>query len=263
MSTNWIGSVPSHVVLKDLKIDNSSRFDGINAANTVGFFRCHFIPNRANGYHVQSGLVVVGCTLENLGVQGTRTIVGNFFHNCGSYAVYSGGDRQIVNNVFLGNTTYTGSSPLIDVQNNWLISGNVFISRSARTGTAIRSGNNQRVLNNVFQGFNGLGGSGIDANSNTGYHAGNIFYDCTSNTINDADVFFATPNVTASSAPYADAGTDQWEASSEVASKAYPTGFSGVNTQTYRDAGTIEHVPSSGGGSSYTPAASAKFTRLE
>ena len=125
------------------------------------------------------------------------------------------------------------------------------------------SGNNQRVLNNVFQGFNGLSGSGIDANSNTGYHAGNIYYDCTSNTINDADVFFATPNVTASSAPYADAGTDQWEASSEVASKAYPTGFSGVNTQTYRDAGAIEHVPSSGGGSSYTNVASAKFTRLE
>ena len=168
-----------------------------------------------------------------------------------------------MNNVFLGNTTYTGSSPLIDVQNNWLISGNVFISRSARTGTAIRSGNNQRVLNNVFQGFNGLGGSGIDANSNTGYHAGNIFYDCTSNTINDADVFFATPNVTASSAPYADAGTDQWEAASVLASTAYPTGCCGVNTQTYRDAGTIEHVPSSGGGSSYTPAASAKFTRLE
>ncbi len=250
LSTNWIGSVPNHVVLKDLKIDNSSRFDGINSVNTVGFFRCHFIPNRTNGYHIQSGLVVVGCTFENLGVQGTSTIVGNLFKNCSAYAIYSGSDRQVVNNVFLGNTTYTGSNPIVDVGNNSLISGNVFISRSARTGTAIRSGNNQRVLNNVFQGFNGLGGSGIDANSNTSYHAGNIYYDCTSNTINDADVFFATANVTASSAPYADAGTDQWEASSEVASKAYPTGFSGVNTQTYRDAGAIEHVSSSGSSSS-------------
>ena len=209
-------------------------------------------------------MVVVGCTLENLGVQGTHTIVGNFFKNCGAYAIYSGNNRQIVNNVFLGNTTYTGSNPIVHVGNNWLISGNVFISRSARTGTAIRSsGDDHRILNNVFQGFNGLGGSGIDANSEPGYHAGNIFYDCTSNTINDANVFFATPNVTASSAPYADAGTDQWEAASVLASTAYPTGFSGVNTQTYRDAGTIEHVPSSGGGSSYTPAASAKFTRLE
>lgn len=261
ISTNWIGSVPNHVVLKDLKIDNGTKFDGISALYTnPSFFRCHFIANRTGGYHITGALVVVGCTFENLGVQATTTIIGNLFKDCSAYSIYSG-TGQIINNVFLGNTTYTSSGPIVSVSNNWLISGNVFISRSARTGPAISSGNNQRVLNNVFQGFNGLGSSGIDANSNTGYHAGNIFYDCTSNTINDADVFFATANVTASSAPYADAGTDQWEAASVLASTAYPTGYSGVNTQTYRDAGAIEHVPSSGSGSSST--VHAKFVRLD
>ena len=260
LSSSWLGSQPNHIVFKDLKIDNSTRFDGIDSRSTTSWFRCHFITSRSNGYHLQSGLVVVGCMFETIGVQGTNTIVGNFFKDCASYSIYSGNDRQIVNNVFLGNTTTTTSNPIIDVSNNWLISGNVFISRSSRTGPAIRTANNCRVLNNVFQGFSGLGSSGIDAVSNTGYYAGNVFYDCTSNTVNDSNIFFATPNVTASSAPYADAGTDQWEAASVLASTAYPTGYSGVNTQTYRDAGAIEHVPS---GSSYTPAASAKFTRLE
>ena len=265
LSGNWLGSsMSSHLVFKDLKIDNASRFDGAGSNNTTSWFRCHFIANRSNGYHTSFALVVAGCTFENLGISYAITAFNNLFKDCADYAIYANNDKQYVNNLFIGNTSYTGSGPMFHAGNNCLISGNTFISRSARTGPGLYTGNNDRVLDNVFQGFNGLSGSGIDANSNTGYHAGNVFYDCTSNTVNDSGIFFATPNVTASSAPYADAGTDQWEASSEVASKAYPTGFSGVNTQTYRDAGAIEHVPSSGGGgSSYTNVASAKFTRLE
>jgi hypothetical protein len=78
--------------------------------------------------------------------------------------------------------------------------------------------------------------------------------------VNDSLARYHSPNVTATAALYTDTGTNQWEASSEVESSSYPTGYIESSTQTYKDAGAIEYLST---GTGATNVAAAKFTRLE
>ena len=262
LTVDWLTSIQPYVTVSDMIIDCGTSFNGTSTSNYWNFFRCHFLTTvKTSGYAVANVRRLVACTFEGFGTQNANNVINCFFKDVATYAVYNGG-HKLIGNLFLGEATYTGSSPLVDpTGSSPVIANNTFISPSARTGPLLLLSSDQAVINNVFQGANGVGGSGIDANSQHHLLANNIFYDCTSNTVNDSLVRNYSPSITASSAPYADAGTNQWEASSEVASKSYPTGFISSDTQTYKDAGAIEQNAT--GGTSYTNVASAKFTRLE
>ena len=262
LTVSWATSIQPYVTVSDMIIDCGTSWQGVSTNSYWNFFRCHFLSTvKTNGYVVGNSRRLISCTVEGFGLENVHTICNCFFNNVPAYAVYNGGSRMF-GNFFLGGSSYTGASPLVDPHGtDTIIMNNTFVSPSARTGPLLLLSGDQLVANNVFQGANGVGGSGINANSAHHLLSNNIFYDCTSNVVNDSLVRYHSPNVTASAALYTDAGTNQWEASSEVESSFYPTGYIETSTQTYKDAGAIEYL--STGGTSYTPAASAKFTRLE
>ena len=260
LASGWITSLQPYVTVSNLIIDSGSS----SIAQSSGywnFYRCHFLgTGKASGYFATQCRSFHCCLFEGFGITQSNIIVGCCFKDVNAYAIFDSGTR-VIGNLFIGSSSYTGSSPLVDPSgSDGLIFGNTFISKSARTGPLLLLYRNHYVINNTFQGCNGVGGVGIDANSNYSALAGNVFHDCTSNVTNDSLVRYLSPNVTASAALYTDAGTNQWEASSELESAYYPTGYIGTSTQTYKDAGAIEYLST---GTGATNVAAAKFTRLE
>ena len=262
LTVGWATSVQPYITLSNLIVDSSNTSNSVSTNGYWNFLRCHFLATtKTSGFHVNSARRVIDCTFENYGVLSvTALIAGCFFNNVSSYAVYQS-SQQILGNVFYSGSSYTGSNPLVDPGSpDSFIEGNTFISGSARTGPFVAARQDSYIANNVFQGASGVGGSGIDAESKHVIISNNIFYDCGPNVVNDSLARYYSPNVTATAALYTDAGTNQWEASSELSYSQRDTGFVETSTQNYRDAGAITHKITAGGA---TLASDARIERLK
>lgn len=234
----------------DLIIDSSNTANSVNGRSAWNFINCKFeASTKTGGYHITFPRNCWSCHFDTYGLTNCLDAVMNcVFVETDGYAVYSG-NVQLLNNLFITKSTGTGSNPIVNPTGTTAkIIGNTVISKTARTGPLILAPLVYWIANNVLQGASGVGGSGIDFGSNASFSTANVFYDCTSNAVNDANVRYISPNIIGTAPLVTDAGTNEWEISSEIKATAFPKGFLETSTITYYNSGSLDFAASAGGG---------------
>lgn len=235
----------------NLIIDSSNRSESVNGRSYWNFINCKFdSTTKTSGYHITNTRSCWSCHFDTYGVTNVSDkIINCVFVETNGYAVYSG-NADIIGNLFITKSTGTGANPIVNpTGSNSSVIGNTVISKTARTGPLMLiSPGIYYVANNVLQGASGVGGSGIDFNSQYSFSTANVFYDCTSNAVNDANVRYISPNIIGTAQLVTDVGTNEWEISSEIEATAFPKGFLGTNTRTYQNSGSIGFAATAGGG---------------
>ena len=245
----------------------------ISCGNRWGFYECEFVADRYGAFCLGGGQdnQVVGCYLHSDGVSTTSQGITSFGVNNRTSNIaycYFKDLTRCIQSVRGGiyscvfDSIATNIPPLRQAQG--AVFGNtIYTSGSTTTSLVEIHSAFLPVMNNIIKGANGVGGVGIStADGNTPFMLGNNhFHDNSTN-------MSATPRLSlgtdqTNDPTFTDAAGGDFSVGSNAQGKGY-AGLPGSSTTNYLNMGAVQEQAGSGGsGSSYTPAASAKFTRLE
>jgi hypothetical protein len=229
------------------------------------FINCEFAGITQFEFGLYAGSTecwVIGCYFHGhpqaRGISsGGGHIHGNYFAVHGYAAIISGSKASFCNNIVRSSST--DYDPLVQCNTtNILVANNTFHVDSgvSTAGCITASAEEQVIINNIFSGFNGAGGTGIGNSVNVTGH--NCFYNVATSEV--APDYSLGNNVTTDPAFANTATADFTPSGTDVLDSGLPR-FPGSETNNPSDMGAV--YVGAGGGVSYTPAASAKFTRLE
>lgn len=184
-------------------------------------------------------------------------IVGNYFAVHGYAAIINGARTSFCNNII--HSSSTNYVPLVQANSTTgLIANNTFyVDSGVSTSSGITaSAEEQVIINNIFSGFNGAGGTGIGNSVNVTGH--NCFYNVATSEV--APDYSLGNNVTTDPSFANTATADFTPSGADVLDSGLPR-FPGSETDNPSDMGAV--YVGSGGGTGATNVAAAKFTRLE
>lgn len=136
-----------------------------------------------------------------------------------------------------------------------VISNNSFYA-NAGTGHGINWNANQGdCFNNIFSGFSGAGGEGININAGKAFllYGNNFFYNNTANTAGTLVAAHQLPDITLTNAPFTNPGGGDFSiaaaAKAELQAQGWPSSFNGISTNQYLDPGAAQiQIPTATGG---------------
>lgn len=228
---------------------------------------------RANNY-----VRIINCELNN--TSGYGFIVGDYcivahsnFHDIGGYGIFAGETAYILFNTFENGTKTFQIA--VDVNLRSFIAFNVLVlggvsdginlsswgtavlnnsiySAGAATGQGIKAGAQvlTTILNNLVEGFSGVGGIGIETTGGSlSLYGYNQVYDCTTEYSIAGEVFVSLGNnETLLASPFTNPGGGDFTPVAAILGEGWPDAFSGINTNNYLDPGAAQAEAGAGGG---------------
>jgi hypothetical protein len=226
----------------DLEMHNFGNNHGVNF--TLGELRHCEVHKGASTptsksliYTAGTGVFVVGCYIHDAGTTGTGilygTNYGNYIYNCPTGI----NSAQCYNNIVVDSAT-SG----ILARSQGVCIGNSVYHSAAGTGVGITvAGHHNIILNNIIEGYVGVGGKGLSSTYDIALLGYNAFYN---NETNEgvADVLCDLGNdVTCTSSPFTNAAAGDFSVTTEVKALAYPGAWPFLATTTnYMDIGAVQ-----------------------
>lgn len=234
----------------DMKLGNCGTTWVLGASQSCLIFNCEFHSSRYGVMSATSGLLGSGvfgcyfhdCTLNSLDLAGNFTAIGNYIsQSAGTSAInLAGGSsiRSIEHNIISVSGSVHG---ILAAGYYWRIRHNSILSAGG-TGTGIRAtgdfaGYGAFAFSNLIEGFSGVGGVGILANSTAQLDAvlaANAVYNCTTTySVADQQLPNDGSNETLSATPFAKSGSNTFanrftyfapQSVGSVLTGAFPTG---------------------------------------
>ena len=228
----------------DMKLGNSGADEVIVPGTYCSFFNCelHTCANNYMVYLVGSGHFFNRCHFHTFtgsfamiynNVAGAK-FKNNFFDStAGIYTINS--QTSASHTVIIGNVfKRTGNIVIYNQGNAALIANNSFMNNSNSTLDAIDSNNSNHVIvDNIFEGWSGFGGSPISSASNNVTVNNNLYYDNATNALTGSGAGSAIRNdgnVTATASPFTDASSDDYNPTSEASGINSVSDFLGAET---------------------------------
>lgn len=245
-----LATVPNATYFIDMHLHNSGSATVLQLGTDGAVQNCEIDNSTGSGLVVSSYTSVTFCYIHNIGTTGLQPAAGlfafNHFENgtndfTNAINVVGNVGGMIFSNVF----DLDGSSNGINCnQRTWKIYNNsIYCNAGTGTGINLTTGRNQECVNNIIEGFSGVGGDGIVITSpEVQLYGHNVVYNCTTaynvtgEILNDLG-----NNETLTSSPFADAANDDFRVLSAVKATAWPTAnWDGLDIRTYFDKGAFQ-----------------------
>lgn len=237
----------------DLKLYNTGSNVVVQGDDNCTFVNCEITSGGSGGGLLLDGnCYVVRCYIHNIGgigisIGATTKVIANFLKNgvndFTSAITCLGSGEVIEENIISVDGASIGISAgggLIHlIKNNSIYSSN-------GTGNAILFGANSRnhiVINNIIEGFSGVGGKGTDLPAGRGIlvYGNNKYYNNATNETLNGDVYNNLGNNdTLLASPFTNPAGDDFSVSVAVKAGAYPSSFRGSSTNQYLDVGAAQ-----------------------
>jgi hypothetical protein len=255
-----IASVGAYVHFIDLHLHNCGANEILRVGNFCGIVNCEIDTNTGPVFALitGNGCGIAGCYIHNtdhpLSCNNGSCVIGcyNVVRSGSGGRGIHGQTSTIIGNIVVVEST--GASGITNMTGGGAVIGNTVVSRVASTGSGLAVGGVPIavIANNVFQGFSGVGGEGINFESRQmGFYGGNAFYNNTSNTANAGRVYTGINNDALAAAPFVDAANGDFDINGTVAGvteDAWPSSFLGLAaTAPKADKGAVQAGGGSGG----------------
>lgn len=259
------------IVLIDLHLHNSGTADIINLDDNIVVMRCHVNNTTGSGINVDIQSKVIGCYVHDCGsaagkhlvkVADRSAVVGNWILNddgssntvtiaMGAYSVAIGNVIKVTS----ASASTSAAAISTSTADGVLIMGNTIYANGrasigiAATGSGLSFEN--IIINNIVEGFSGVGGVGIQA---VGYAAvANACYNNTTNYTLTGINGLSENNDTLSGAPFVDATNNDFDINGTVTGAtedAYPASWPELSTNTTPkpDKGAVQAGAGAAGG---------------
>lgn len=237
----------------DLHIHNSGANRLLNLRNGIECVNCHFENTGAVDYGIYAAILFLSkCRLDNMAANyglgsAVAAVSASYFGNgamsFGLAAAIPSSRGSFTRNIVNLNGAQRG---IVIAGDGLRIAHNAFFS-TAGTFPAIQSNvSAAEIVNNLIEGFSGVGGCGIWAQNADGNAiiAGNACFNCTDpyGSLGDQDDFFYEDNETLDASPFAKSGAASYAnrfayfaPAAAVQGTAWPTGSN-------LDKGTVQHA---------------------
>jgi hypothetical protein len=258
--TFWLVNTYASYILAELEIHTFGDNHGVNAGGSSSakvFYRCEIHKGASAPtskfllYCSGAADLVVGCHIHDAGTAGIgiytgQLVFGNYIYNCPGGAIYQA--FMTLNNLIVNCT--------LGIAYCAYIIGNTVYSSAASTSTGILTNVARSIMiNNIVEGYSGVGGKGIQNFSNdTGILGFNAFYNNTTNESFATDILIDLGNdgVLAAS-PFVDPAAGNFalksSAGAGVLESAFPGALFGILTTLNKaDRGAIQAGAGAGGG---------------
>ena len=242
----------NHIIFVDMHLHNSGANDVINLNDFCAFVNCE-VDNGAKGISIDNNGVIVNCYVHNCssrGIEvGTCAVMFNYLTNGASdftEAIRSNGAKCYFNVIDISGASIgiaaisAGPQPITAYNSIYSVSG---------TGTGIREVSDNRGLNisNIIEGFSGIGGIGISAesSSNLTIYGFNSFFNNTTNLSKNGDIVvdLSANDQALTESAFLDAANKDFRVNSLVKALAYPTAnFPNLSVRTYLDIGALQRL---------------------
>ncbi|MHC4464470.1 MAG: right-handed parallel beta-helix repeat-containing protein [Planctomycetota bacterium] len=250
--TMFASAALDYIQLIDLHMHNSGAADIVRLNNYITVRNCEIDNTTSIGVWTDDGAQYINCYFHNCGIYGARPstrggiVMFCMFENGANdfnEAIAPGEGCYVLFNVF---DLDGGSSGIIANSDGLLIAFNSFYS-NAGTGRGIYVTTNceqASIFGNIFEGFSGVGGDGIEVLAGGGVVllGYNCFYNNTSNETITGDVWHDLGNdVTSGSSPFIDAANDDFRVSTVVRALAYlASNYPNLSVRSYLDIGALQ-----------------------
>lgn len=250
------------VIFFDLKCYNTGSNVVIQGDDFVAIVNCEITGSSGGGLLLDASGLVLGSIVHNTGGAGISIgslsrIVGCFLKNGAADFTTAisctAGSSIIEGNIISVDGASGGISAGTATGINHLIKNNSVYSNGG-TGTGLLFGSNSRghtVINNIIEGFSGVGGKGIDLPTGRGMFAygNNKYYNSATNETLSGDIYSNLGNNdTLLASPFTNPAGDDFSVSAAVKAGAYPSSFRGTSTNNYLDVGAAQRQEPTGGG---------------
>lgn len=219
---NYIVRLDRYIWLANCEFDESTQH--LVRLTLYGLvLNCHFHNGTSSGLFA-SVSQVYGCFFENDAVNKFTVALSALFGSTAAFNIIS----------------VDGATDGIDLDNSSVALNNSIYS-NAGTGQGIIGGDSQlTILNNIVEGFSGVGGIGVGVGGDIAVYGHNKFYNNTTNESN-GDIWLNLGNNDALIAsPFANPGGDDFRVNASVRAAAWPTSYKGASTNQYLDVGAAQ-----------------------
>lgn len=267
--TLWATSAYADIIMADLHLHTFGNNAGVNiTVNRTAMYNCEIDKGASspNGKSLIGSLgAVIGCYVHDagtsgLGIDSVNFVIGNYVHSCPT------GIRPttIATGNIVRNCEITG---IVSIFDHLVVIGNTIYCSTAATGSGISiaiANGGSIILNNVIEGYSGVGGTGIKVSADTNFVGYNAIYNCT-NPTSFADKFIdkTDHDVTLGASPFTNAAGGDFSVGAALKALGWPASFLGASTNTYVDIGAAQRtepaataVLDSAGGTYHAPSAS-------
>jgi hypothetical protein len=196
--------------------------------------------------------LVMGCYIHDAGTLGTGCVnASNFLFNTVKdcpIGLATGYGRSAFFNTFID-----CDAPIVANNDSSFIFNNSIYSSTARTGNGIYVPANMAnwvIMNNIIEGYSGVGGKGIYSLSDLCMLGHNAFYNCdTPVSVGDVLIDLRANDVNCVASPFTNAAAGDFSVTTEVKALAYPGAWPFLATTTnYMDIGAVQREEAGGGG---------------
>lgn len=256
--TMWGATAANWVKLVDLEIHSFGNANGISLGTGGIAFRCevHKGASTPSGKILLNSPNIVGCYVHDAGTNGYGITVNgglgayNYIADCPTLGIGLSGTA--LHNVIKCSAAWAMGISNSTSGPNFII-GNIVYNSEAGMSNGIRvgpvAGRVGYVLNNIIEGFSGVGGTGISASVAVGeMHGWNAFYNNTTN-VSYADglyLDFSASDVLLAASPFTDPANGDFSltaaAQAALADKGFPAQYLGAhaNTDSHLNIGPIQ-----------------------
>lgn len=249
------GDALDYIYVIDMHCHNTGANDIFSIDNYNVFINCELDNTSLLALDLDNGCIVVDCYIHNC--DGIVVSIGSivqyntfeYLTNQFTRAIQTGANATVQYNVIdMGNGDGIYIGDYCTIQGNSLYSVNGTGSGIALPATSQGS----IVLNNICEGFKGIGGIGIEivAGAKVAMYGFNAFYNNTANLTNGGDIFIdlsANDQVLIAS-PFTNAAADDFTVNTSVKALAYPTAnYPSLAVRSYLDIGALQREEAGAG----------------
>lgn len=235
------------IFIQDMHLHNCGAADVIDLDNNIKLINVEIDNTTGGGIDIDNNGLVLYCHVHNVG--------GNAFEYSNSsvvlYSVFENGANDMTRAIYLGYDSYAigniisidGASDGIYASGNDVVMGNTVYSAGG-TGEGITTGTTRNtILNNIVEGFSGVGGIGYDINGNLLCYGHNSAYNNTTNFDLAGGILVARNlgnNTVLTASPFANPGGGDFRVNTSVKDGGWPTAFPGISTDQFLDEGAAQ-----------------------
>lgn len=242
-----------YITIQDMHLHNAGAQDIINLDNYIHMINVEVDDTSATGIQIDSTGKIKYCYVHNVGTYGIRADDNNTIEYCtlengtndfDVAIITTGANTSIRNNVISVDSSSDG------IQNTAVtpgalicIEGNSIYSSGGTGQGIIIAGKGTILLNNIVEGFSGVGGIGYDVNEDLTLYGHNSAY----NNATNFDLAGGTAqyrnlgnNTVLGSSPFSNPGAGNFEVDTSVQAGGWPTAFKGIATDTFIDEGAAQ-----------------------
>lgn len=254
------------VKFKDLHVHNCGSANGITMDNGCHAENVEINNTSGDGFHFELDAQIINCYVHDVGgiaifVRGDTFVAYNNIEQDGQSFTHAidndqPGGTLAFNRIYMD--TSASSSTGIRTQSGTLIIGNSMWSNAGTGDGIIDDGTNRFdivIINNIFEGFSGTGGTGINTSTGTDLSmlGGNIFYNnATDKSLGGVTLFTVATDDTPGSSPYTSAAAGDLSVISGQKAGAFPGLLKGSTDTSFMDQGAIQREETAGGSATQT-----------